>query len=280
MSNLRNLLVIEVGGVPVRVAPNGDSPEAIASFKGLIRRLKTTSLVSQTPQAISEPSRQVRVLLSVDFDAVSGWLGTGQHPRNCLADYSSGFFAGHVGVSRLIRLFKRLDVADKMTWFIPGHSMETFPVETQLIHDSGAEVALHGYCHEDCTRLSTQQEKDIFEKCIKLAQSLTGKKPVGYRAPLYRYLPNVENSHGYVPSQSIERMWQDRFAWLWNHGPDGEGPADFVFPLILHPDTSGMAHIIGTIESMILWMKGHGTQVEFVTYETVARSYLSQKRHA
>ena len=43
-----------------------------------------------------------------------------------------------------MKLFRKLKVADKMTWFIPGHSMETFPAETKQIVESGCEVALHG----------------------------------------------------------------------------------------------------------------------------------------
>ena len=34
--------------------------------------------------------------------------------------------------------------------------------------------------------MTEQQEKDVLEKCIDLATELTGKKPVGYRAPLYQ----------------------------------------------------------------------------------------------
>ncbi|KAF6787916.1 hypothetical protein CSOJ01_15115 [Colletotrichum sojae] len=345
--------VVEIGGVRVRISPESDERQSVDSFDTLVRKLQQTAVVVNIPRAVPQAPRRVQVLLSVDFDAVSGWMGTGQHPRNCLADYSSGFFAGRVGVGRLVRLFTRLGVADKMTWFIPGHSMETFSAETKSIVDSGAEIGLHGYCHEDSTKLSAQQEEDVFDKCIALAESLTGKRPLGYRAPLYRlrqesigllekkgflydsslsghdsqlymlengpspvpvdyskpaetwmrpcaapqqstiveipcnwymedmtplqYLPNVENSHGYVPSQSIEKMWQDRFTWLWNHGPDGGGRGDFVFPLVLHPDTSGMAHIIGAIENMILWLQGWGSQVEFVTYEMAAISFMAQK---
>ncbi len=92
--------------------------------------------------------RRIRIALSVDFDALSGWLGTGKHPDNNMADYSQGFFAGKVGAPRLVRLFRKLGVADKMTWFIPGHSMETFPKEVQEVVNSGCEIALHGYSHE------------------------------------------------------------------------------------------------------------------------------------
>lgn len=100
-------------------------------------------------QNMSKPSRRrVQIALSVDYDAISGWLGTGKHPDNNLADYSQGFFAGKIGAPRLLKLFAKLGVADKTTWFIPGHSMETFPNEVSQVVRSGCEIGLHGYCHE------------------------------------------------------------------------------------------------------------------------------------
>lgn len=107
------------------------------------------STTKSTPKPLSKQSRhRVRVALSVDFDAVSAHLGTGKHPDNNMADYSQGIFAGRVGVPRLVRLFKKLGLAEKMTWFIPGHSMETFPEEARQIVESGCEIGLHGYSHE------------------------------------------------------------------------------------------------------------------------------------
>lgn len=103
------------------------------------------------------PKRKVQVALSVDFDAISGLLGTGKDDANNKADYSQGFFAGNVGVTRLVKLFKKYEVADKVTWFLPGHSMETFPEATKAIKDSGCEIALHGYSHEVLQSNSTQE---------------------------------------------------------------------------------------------------------------------------
>lgn len=103
------------------------------------------------PSSMPKPSRgKVQVALSVDFDAISGWLGTGAHPDNNMADYSQGIFSGKVGAPRLVRLFKKLGVAEKMTWFVPGHSMETFPDAFREVVDSGCEIGLHGYSHEVC----------------------------------------------------------------------------------------------------------------------------------
>lgn len=113
----------------------------------------TPSLVAQPKQVSSAlvplpAKRKVQIALSVDFDAISGLLGTGRDDANNKADYSQGFFAGNVGVTRLLKLFKKHDIADRVTWFLPGHSMETFPEATKAVKDSGCEIALHGYSHE------------------------------------------------------------------------------------------------------------------------------------
>jgi peptidoglycan/xylan/chitin deacetylase (PgdA/CDA1 family) len=134
---------------------------------------------------------RVQILLSVDFDAVSGFLGTGASPTTNLADYSSGFFAAQVGVPRLLRLFKKHGIASSVTWFIPGHSMESFPKETKAIVDSGAEIGCHGYAHEGSTQMTESQERDVITKCVQLATDLTGKKPRGWRAPLYQLRTNT-----------------------------------------------------------------------------------------
>lgn len=129
----------------------------------VVKQDESTSHASHGPSmAIPSPStrkRKVQVALSVDFDAVSGLLGTGKDDANNKADYSQGFFAGNVGAGRLVKLFKKHDIADKITWFVPGHSMETFLEATQAIKNSGCEIALHGYSHE--VRQSIKAE-DIF----------------------------------------------------------------------------------------------------------------------
>ena len=87
------------------------------------------------------------------------------------------------------------------------------------------------------------------------------------------YFPHVPNSQGYIDVRLIEQMWKDRFEWLWENGSgdDDEG-GDFVFPLILHPDCSGMPYVIGMVERMIKWLK-EKEGVEFWKYEDIAREW-------
>jgi hypothetical protein len=91
-----------------------------------------------------------------------------------------------------------------------------------------------------------------------------------------QYLPAAPNSHGYVPTSSILSMWKSRFNFLYHeHDPEElkAGKGNFIFPLVLHPDTSGMAHVIGMIDEMIVWLKGWGSEVDFCRYEDVAREW-------
>ena len=95
------------------------------------------------------------------------------------------------------------------------------------------------------------------------------------------FYPHTSNSHGYVDIRSLEQAWKDRFIWLWENGQaddDDDGPSgDFIFPLVLHPDTSGMSHVIGMIERILLWLKGWGEEVEFWRYEDIAKDWRREQ---
>ncbi|KAF5856381.1 hypothetical protein ETB97_007456 [Aspergillus alliaceus] len=323
-----------------------------------------SDIVQSIPRTMSKPKqKKIRIAVSIDLDAVSGWLGTGQHPDNILADYSSGFFAAKVGVPRLLRMLKKLNLADRCTWFIPGHSTESFPEEVRQVVESGCEIGLHGYAHEGAYQLTVEQERDVLIRCIDIATKLTGKRPVGYRAPLYQlrestldlleefgfeygkalikippqhrthltksetdasltdhdchpffapkrpplqpinfslpaatwmhpippttedrrplvcvpcnwymedmtpmqYLPHTHNSHGYTDVRVVENLWRDRFLWI------RENEDDPIFPVLMHPDTSGMAHVIGMLERLLTWLKGWGDEVEFCQTGEIAK---------
>ncbi|RKU49462.1 hypothetical protein DL546_007720 [Coniochaeta pulveracea] len=123
-----------------------------------------------------------RVLISygVDVDAVAGWLGSygGEDSAN---DISRGMFAGTVGVQRMLKLFAKYDI--KTTWFVPGHSLETFPEEMKAVRDAGHEIGLHGYSHENPTDMSIEQQRDVLDKTYKMLTEFTGKPPRGSVAP-------------------------------------------------------------------------------------------------
>lgn len=98
-----------------------------------------------------------------------------------LAKTGLGLFAGTIGVRRLLKLFAKYDI--KTTWFIPGHSLETFPEECEMIRDAGHEIGLHGYSHENPQAMSLEQQHAILDKTYKDLTKFCGKPPRGNVAP-------------------------------------------------------------------------------------------------
>jgi len=153
--------------------------------------------------------------ISVDIDAVAGWLGS-YGGEDSTSDISRGtklerlfltsgllkpqtcLFAGTVGVRRFLKLFAKYDI--KTTFFIPGHSHETFPEECAMVRDAGHEMyvvcgaresdevnrvdsGLHGYSHENPVAMSVKQQHAILDKTYKQLTDFCGKPPRGSVAP-------------------------------------------------------------------------------------------------
>ncbi|KAG8628904.1 hypothetical protein KVT40_002769 [Elsinoe batatas] len=124
--------------------------------------------------------KKIQCCISVDIDAVAGWLGS-YGGEDSTSDISRGMFAGTVGVRRMLRLFKKHNI--KTTWFIPGHSLETFPEECRMIADQGHEIGLHGYSHENPRSMTLEQQTVVMDKCYRLIQDFQGRPPRGIVAP-------------------------------------------------------------------------------------------------
>lgn len=92
-----------------------------------------------------------------------------------------GYFAGTVGVRRLLKLFDKYNI--KTTWFIPGHSLETFPEECAMIRDAGHEIGLHGYSHENPRDMTIEQQEIVLDKTYKMITEFCGKPPRGSVVP-------------------------------------------------------------------------------------------------
>lgn len=125
-------------------------------------------------------AKEILCTYGVDIDAVAGWLGS-YGGEDSPDDISRGMFAGEVGTPRLLELFARYDL--RTTWFIPGHSIETFPRETEMVVAGGHEIGSHGYSHENPIAMTPEQEEEVLVKSIDLIEQFSGKKPVGNVAP-------------------------------------------------------------------------------------------------
>jgi peptidoglycan/xylan/chitin deacetylase (PgdA/CDA1 family) len=131
-------------------------------------------------------AKEILCGFGVDVDAVAGWLGS-YGGEDSPDDISRGLFAGEVGAPRLVELFRRFGI--KTTWFIPGHSIETFPEQMRQVAEAGHEIGVHGYSHENPIAMTAAQEEEVLDKCIDLVTNLSGKRPAGYVAPWWEFSP-------------------------------------------------------------------------------------------
>ena len=117
------------------------------------------------------------VCLSFDFDALSVWLA---YEKTTPAMLARGEYGARVGVPRILDLLGEHDL--RATFFIPGHTVESFPAETEAILAAGHEVAHHSYSHLDPSGLSADEERADMERAWQTLQRI-GVEPAGYRSP-------------------------------------------------------------------------------------------------
>ncbi|MWD25995.1 polysaccharide deacetylase family protein [Aquicoccus sp. SCR17] len=134
-------------------------------------------------------AKEILVGFGIDVDAVAGWLGS-YGGEDSPDDISRGMFAGEVGSPRLLDLFDKMGLTT--TWFIPGHSAETFPEQMKDVAARGHEIGVHGYSHENPIAMTAEQEEAVLDKCIDLITEVSGKRPTGYVAPWWEF-SNVTN---------------------------------------------------------------------------------------
>jgi peptidoglycan/xylan/chitin deacetylase (PgdA/CDA1 family) len=124
-------------------------------------------------------AKDVAVCLTFDFDAISVWIG----PRRSKSPnlIARGEF-GAVGADRLVRLLAEYELPS--TWFIPGHTIETYPAMCERIVAGGHEIGYHGYCHEaPSSKRDEAEERAILDKAINCVERITGAPPIGHRLP-------------------------------------------------------------------------------------------------
>ncbi len=119
---------------------------------------------------------KISVCLSFDFDAISLWLGGFR--ATSLSAISRGEF-GRVGAERLLTLLREQNI--RSTWFIPGHSAETYPHIVEQLVAGGHEIGNHGYLHS--RPKSPEDEAAILDRGNDVLTRMTGRRPLGYRSP-------------------------------------------------------------------------------------------------
>ena len=87
---------------------------------------------------------------------------------------------GRIGAVRILDLLEAFELPS--TWFIPGHTIDTWPDLCERVATAGHEVGYHGYCHEWPTpKRSLEDQRDLFQRSIACIERVSGRSPVGHR---------------------------------------------------------------------------------------------------
>ena len=131
------------------------------------------------------PGHRATVCLTFDFDAISLWIGP--FGATSPSMISRGEF-GAVGARRLLRLLDRSAIT--ATFFITGHTADTYRDTVRDIAAAGHEIGHHGYLHENPIGLgSKEKEREVLLRGFAALDRAAGVRPVGYRSPSWDNSP-------------------------------------------------------------------------------------------
>jgi peptidoglycan/xylan/chitin deacetylase (PgdA/CDA1 family) len=131
--------------------------------------------------------KKVAVLLSFDVDNETVTIRYGETSVGAL---SMGQYGARVGLERIVKLLDARKIP--ASFFIPSVSLALHPEMGSLIAKGGRnEIAVHGWVHEMNATLPDSAERALLRKAVDDLTRMTGKKPVGYRAPSWNFSPNT-----------------------------------------------------------------------------------------
>lgn len=167
------------------------------------------------------------VCLTFDLDALSLWLARGITSPTPM---SRGEFAV-VGARRVLALLKRFDV--RATWFIPGHTIQTYPELCREVFEAGHEIGHHGWSHVAPGNLTREEEESGLVRGNEAIRSITGANAAGYRSPAWDLSPSSVElllAHGFTYDSSM--MADDYTPYRVRQGDvfPKEGPVVFGEP--------------------------------------------------
>lgn len=133
--------------------------------------------------------RRCAVMVCFDVDGETTALSEDLTLASRMTTMSQCEYGPNVGVPRLLGLMKHLELP--ATFFIPSYIVEHHPKMTAAILSDGHEVGAHGHLHEKLADLSPGEEEAILLKSLGILESVTGQRPVGFRAPWFEINPGT-----------------------------------------------------------------------------------------
>lgn len=192
------------------------------------------------------------VCITFDFDAMSGFIARGLTTPTPI---SRGEF-GAVATPRILEMLERFRVPS--TWFIPGHTIETYPAICREVADAGHEVGHHGWTHVPPANMSREQEEAGLVRGIEAIRDLTGWAPRGYRSPSWDLSPHSVElllAHGFRYDSSM--MGNDYTPYRVRNGD----VIELEKPAVFGPETR-------LIEMPVSWSLDDYPHFEFLRTQT------------
>ncbi|QOI65955.1 polysaccharide deacetylase (plasmid) [Arthrobacter sp. TES] len=149
--------------------------------------------------------RSSAAMVTVDLDAESCILHTHPQAAEQLDILAHQAYGTRTGVYRLLRIFERRSV--RATFFIPGFVADRWPAVVRDIQAAGHEIGHHGYMHEYLAGADRTTEEDYLLRGLDALERVTGKRPLGYRAPgfkLNQRSPGLLAEHGFLYDSSLQ----------------------------------------------------------------------------
>jgi peptidoglycan/xylan/chitin deacetylase (PgdA/CDA1 family) len=140
------------------------------------------------------------VCLTFDHDNASSFISRGLTTPTMI---SRGDF-GIVATERILALLAR--EAIPTTWFIPGHTIESYPSCARAVHAAGHEIGHHGWTHRIPASLGRDGEAAELVRGTRAIEALTGRRPRGYRSPAWDLSPHSVElllDHGFLYDSSM-----------------------------------------------------------------------------
>ncbi len=148
--------------------------------------------------------RRAAACFAFDLDAESAILSADPSAISRMSVMSHQSYGPLTGVPRLLRLLDARGV--RATFFVPGYTARRYPGVVRSIAAAGHEIAHHGYLHEPLTGADEATETGYLDRGLEALAEVTGRLPVGYRAPLWELnyrSPALLSERGFLYDSSL-----------------------------------------------------------------------------
>ena len=196
------------------------------------------------------------VCLTFDFDTQSGFIARGMTTPTPL---SRGEFGGAVACGRILKFLNERNI--KATWFTPGFTIQSWPMESAAVADAGHEIGHHSWAHIPNANQTRDEEEADLVRANESIRRLTGHLARGYRSPswdLSEHTIDLLLKHGFLYNSSM--MGSDYIPYRARRGDVAELGKPFQF-----------GQETDLIEMPISWSLDDHPHFEFIrTPQTVA----------